>query len=72
MSKKKSLFTEMAEAKGIPERDYPKRLTIREADNGFIVTNDSFMGPSKEHIYTSIDDIKKCLDEHFGGKAKKG
>lgn len=71
MKKKTSLFQEMASSS--PPKDAPKRLVIREADNGFIVSDDSMYGPgpSKEHIYTSVDDLKKCIDEKFG-KAKKG
>lgn len=86
--KKKSMFKEMAAAaaEGVamakekppkpPKR--PKEITIREADNGFIVVADRYgiTAPGedapKDKVYSDIAGLHSCIDEVFGkGKAKE-
>jgi hypothetical protein len=81
--KKETLFKGIAkaaakgvtEAKDKPQKQpkQPKEITIREADNGFIVINRSMYGITspgedmpKDKVYSDVDGLHKCIDEVFG------
>jgi hypothetical protein len=52
----------------------PKEIRIREADGGFIVSHGFSEPGKKDKVYHSLDELKGCLDETFGGtkSAKEG
>ena len=64
---KKKLFEAKETALEAPPR--PKRLTIREADGGFIVETDNY--EEKQKVVKTVAALVKCVKEHFGSTASE-
>lgn len=66
IKQKKRLF-EKSEVLDMPER--PKRLTIREAEGGFIVEGNDY--DEKQKVVKTVAALVKCVKEHFGSTEGK-
>lgn len=62
-SKKKKLLPEKSE-KGETKKSRPKEVTVRRADNGFIVSF-GWEDPAQK-VASSIEDAVDILKEHLG------